>query len=299
MTEVLDQPRIERPLPVTIISWILIVSGGFALLSLAYVAEPTFRSIWENLGVNVWGMAIYSVFGGAVQAVAGAAMLKRHVWGRNLYLVFLPLSTLASSYLYGSMAGMVAIPSAVFFAAMLFLLTRPNVNDYFAGTYSIDRDFALALRTVRKNERNKNDLSRVFGFISAGVGAFLSLMCLLFLGIRGETSILMILVVMFGFPALIFVTAGVLLWGRKRWLEVLGGVFAGFGGMGALYGLVMWYMPQTAYWQQVAPNVDPEIFSGFPLVGFLGFGFCVSGILMIRWQLRDDREAARAMLHSR
>lgn len=106
----------KRPTSVTVIAWIIIVSGG---LSFWFLLRPT-----TVLSV-LWG-----VIRGTIALASGIAMLKGLNWGRLLYLLYVPVAIILRLLLYGFSP--MQIMTVICYAAFLILLTRPAASAFFA-----------------------------------------------------------------------------------------------------------------------------------------------------------------------
>ena len=123
---------LKRPVSVLVISIILLAFNGLALVSTPLMAAvPAVQEAWEKMGVSV-AMAVAStvVFCGAV-VIACIGMLMGKNWGRLLYLVSVPIGFVIGLIIFGFQP--MTIPSLILYVVFLILLTRPKVNDYFAG----------------------------------------------------------------------------------------------------------------------------------------------------------------------
>ena len=119
---------IKRPLSVTIIAWLLIVVGGFFLIT-----EWNDIKLKETLNYNTLSILLQFklIFQLLLPLVSGIGMLKRQNWARYLYLIcwifFFVIYIVRNQMTTGSMGG------TVLFLITVFFLFRPSVNDYFSG----------------------------------------------------------------------------------------------------------------------------------------------------------------------
>jgi hypothetical protein len=121
----------ERPVSITVISWFLIVTGGFTLLLL--LNEDTW-SYWELYEMNPWLGAFNSIIGSGVHIAAGALMLKRHRWGRIIYMVYYPVAVLITWIFFSSLVVSFLWFTILLYLAFIYFLFRSEANDYFDGT---------------------------------------------------------------------------------------------------------------------------------------------------------------------
>lgn len=127
-----------RPTSITVIAWILIVTGGISLIStLAMINNPTVLELMSKSPIPIPLQYVLNFVGLTITIVSGIALLKGANWGRLLYvgwsIVGLAIGV-ATSPLKAAL-----IPSAVLFFIFAFFLFRPRANDFFtSSTPSID-----------------------------------------------------------------------------------------------------------------------------------------------------------------
>src|SRR5947207_2861006 len=91
-----------RPISVSVISWILIITSGFSVVFLPFsLNNPTSQQVFRVTGAPPAAVLALSLLGGIANIAAGVAMLKRLRWGRQLYLVVTPFVLLLSIAIYG------------------------------------------------------------------------------------------------------------------------------------------------------------------------------------------------------
>ncbi len=125
-------PNTDRPTSATVISWILVVSGALALIiaPLSFVFDSAMRDIVEARRPPISVSMALSTLGALVSLAGGAAMLRRQSWGRTLYLVYTPVSSVAHLALY-DFSPMLLLGPLVYLVPLWFL-TRPAATRYFA-----------------------------------------------------------------------------------------------------------------------------------------------------------------------
>ena len=128
--------RQERPRPVTVIAWVIIVMhvlatwGVLAAASLPPENRPR-AAIGGEPEVAAYARAVLS---GAVGVIAGTAMLLGMNWGRLLYLWFVPLSLVVTLALGGGEFGSVFPLTVLVYLVMLHYLRKPDVRAFFHGS---------------------------------------------------------------------------------------------------------------------------------------------------------------------
>jgi len=128
-----------RPTSITVIAWILIVTGGISLVTTTLMidtimTDPAARELMSKsaIPVPVQYAMTYAVL--LVMLVSGIAMLRGQNWGRWLYVIGTALG-----FLIGIMTSPLKeamIPGFIVFAVVTFFLFRPNANKYFSGQES-------------------------------------------------------------------------------------------------------------------------------------------------------------------
>ena len=123
---------IHRPARVTVIAWLLIVSGALGVLSIPFtLAMRESRELLERSGVPLGISIALTVLLIAVALTCGIAMLARRNWGRVLYLWFGPISIALEWVLRGFRP--MSILSVIGYLVILWLLTSPPTIAYFKG----------------------------------------------------------------------------------------------------------------------------------------------------------------------
>jgi len=121
----------KRPTSVTVVAWILIVSGGISLITTtAMINNPTALDLMSKSPLPIPVQYAISYIGMFVMVVSGIVMLKGHNWGRFLYVVWTVIGFLIGIVTSPMRAAM--IPGLVIFLIFAFFLFRPNANEYFS-----------------------------------------------------------------------------------------------------------------------------------------------------------------------
>ena len=126
-----ENEDIKRPTSVTIISWILIISGGLSLItSIAAMNMPMVKEVMSRSPVPVPVQYVLMYVGVLISVGCGLALLKGKNWGRFLYVV---------SRIFGLFLGLAIsptkkiaiIPWIVVVGVIAYFLFRPKANEYF------------------------------------------------------------------------------------------------------------------------------------------------------------------------
>lgn len=124
-----------RPLPLTIICWLLIVLGAVGLLGpismWAMRDSPEMKKAIEAMPMSLETSIALAVLGSAVMVVSGIAMMRGANWGRWLYVVYSVLAIAYGMYLQGMTIA--ALPGVVITAVIFVILFLPASSRYLTG----------------------------------------------------------------------------------------------------------------------------------------------------------------------
>ena len=124
----------ERPTSITVVSWILIISGVLALImNIVNIYNPMAQEMAQKLmskspiPANIQYIMTYA--GLLITLVCGIAMLKGKNWARLLYVGWSVAGFLIA--MVTSPLKTILIPGIIFFLIIAFFLFRPKANEYF------------------------------------------------------------------------------------------------------------------------------------------------------------------------
>ena len=120
----------KRPTSLTVIAWILIVTGGLSVITCTMgLNNPTVKDIMSRslLPLSVQYVLMYA--GLIVSVISGLSILKRQNWSRYLYVIWSTIVFVIS--IITSPMKVALIPGIVFFVVIAFFLFRPKANEYF------------------------------------------------------------------------------------------------------------------------------------------------------------------------
>lgn len=122
-----------RPIAVTVICWILIVSGLLTLalfaISSARLNDPKFIDLMKQSPMPMGVQLVVGGMGSVLSLAAGISMLFGKPWGRLLYVGWGVFGLFFAAIITPS-KGMI-IPGALFFVVAIFFLFRPQSTKYF------------------------------------------------------------------------------------------------------------------------------------------------------------------------
>ena len=123
-----------RPLSVTIIGWLLVVTAAASLFGLLNLSSnPMAQAIIQQTGVPLAAHMALTVIGVVVTLACGYGVLKGFDWARLLYVGYsalgLVIGLAISPYPSATLIGV------VFLAVIAFFLFRPAANAWFGKTW--------------------------------------------------------------------------------------------------------------------------------------------------------------------
>ncbi len=123
----------KRPPSITVIAWILIITGGISLItSTASLNNPMVKELMAKSPIPIPVQYAMMYIGLLVSIVSGIGMLKKQNWARFLYIICGAIGFLIG--LFTSPMKMALIPGLLFFAIIVFFLFRPIAKQYFSKT---------------------------------------------------------------------------------------------------------------------------------------------------------------------
>ena len=126
----------ERPRSITIIGWLLIVSGGIsAINTTSNLHNPRIKEVMSQFLMPIPISYAFSYVGLLIGLVCGIGMLKSRNWARFLYVGWSVISLVVLYINWGTNPGKIIVlfPALIFFLVIAFLFS-PKANEYFTGT---------------------------------------------------------------------------------------------------------------------------------------------------------------------
>ena len=126
-----------RPVSVTVIAWIIIVSSAISLVSTLFlINNPTAHELMAKSPLPVPMQYAMIFVGAVVGGVCGVFMLQGANWARLLYVGWSVLGFVIS--FITTPAKLMLLPATVFLGVVVFFLFRPKANAFFSGQASSD-----------------------------------------------------------------------------------------------------------------------------------------------------------------
>ena len=123
----------SRPTSLTVVCWILIVSGPLALASLftGHMHDPNVVELMSKSALPISVQYAMMWLGAFITSGSGIMMLYRQNWARLIYMGWA---------IFGIVIGLITspfkvmlLPTIVGYAIIAFFLFRPAANAYFSG----------------------------------------------------------------------------------------------------------------------------------------------------------------------
>jgi hypothetical protein len=121
---------VKRPLSLTILAWFIIVTNVLTWLYMPFTLHnPLSMEMMARFRLPVWATLGSGLVLAVALLIAGIAMLKARVWGRNLYVA---ASVIGHGFTIFNMPfRAMLIPGLLIFILFLYILFRPAANAYF------------------------------------------------------------------------------------------------------------------------------------------------------------------------
>lgn len=275
----------------SIISWFLIVTSGWAVLYTPFgLDNPVTQQMFQTTGASPKAVLIVGFISGITTVIAGIAMLKRQKWGRQLYLIMTPLVLLLSAALYNFKLIGILLLGFLMYGVFTLLLTRPAVNDYFSNiglTEPLPSDTPTGSNA--QSTTNGKRIASVFLLIPGGL--FLATWFLMILHMASNFLALVFMSAFCGILAGAFIIPAIFLWGRKQWVGVLGTLTTCVGGMLLMISLALYSFTTMEGIQEQFAAVDPAFLEQM-IYGSLIFGIAgalIGGLLIILQRDKDKQ----------
>jgi len=186
------------------------------------VAEM-YREVWSGL------QPILSILGIACSLSSGIAMLKGKDWGRKLYLISTPILSLITAFIVKSMFLVIIGFGLPFYILSAFFVLRKDASNYFEGIPLPEpvpvTDARLPAWQSPKTSapQESNNAKRFAAIFLLFVGGIFFMTSIMMVTMALE-SVIAAVIISFIFLAITgaLVFGGVWLWGRSRWMLVIG-----------------------------------------------------------------------------
>ena len=288
-----------RPISISVISWFLIITAVWTIFYTPYsMNNPVTQQISQETGVSPLVALLVAELSGIANFTAGAAMLKRRRWGRQLYLIATPVTLFISVLLYGVKFLGISLFGFIFYVVFFVLLTRRPVSDYFSNsvsslTESTDIHNSPVVQEVMTGKKVASILLLTPG------GLILMAWFMMILPMSSSMPGLILLSAIFGVLASAFVIPAVLLWGRKRWAVLVGTLITSVGGMLLMISLMFYSFTTIDGFREQFSNVDPTIMEQLMLGSLIiGIAAALIGALLIILQREYDKETRTTSIMS-
>jgi hypothetical protein len=121
----------KRPQSITFISWLLIVSGIFSLItSFTSMNNPLVLELMAKNPIPIPAQFVIMYVGLAISITSGIFMLRGANWARFLYIIWGVIGLLVG--LATSPTKLLLIPGIIVYGIIVFFLLRPNAGTFFS-----------------------------------------------------------------------------------------------------------------------------------------------------------------------
>lgn len=122
----------KRPLSVTIIAWLLIISSVMSVFTYwSSFNDPVVQQIMAQSPFSPTTQMIFTIANVVLTLIIGVAILKRQNWARYAYVVIGAIGIVIA--FISSPVKSVVLISVIFLALVAFFLFRKPANEWFAG----------------------------------------------------------------------------------------------------------------------------------------------------------------------
>jgi hypothetical protein len=284
-----------RPISLTIVSWYLAITGGWALIVSPVAAmDPKTQQIYQSMGVSTVSVILLGVLSGLTYGVAGVMMLRCQEWGRKLYLFGTPASLLLSLLVLGVAAPMMYMISVIVYVVCAIIVTRPRVNAYFSGADEASATVGMAEPDVQEPFDGKKVASILLLF--PGTLFLILLFMMIPLLAENTLSLAMMLLFLGGLSSALIVPA-IFLWGRRRWSVILGTVLTLGGGCLLTFHAAMLQLTSLPTPPPELKMIDAAMLKAMMRSSLLaGGGFLlIGGLLILLQRVKDNERKTRGV----
>ena len=122
----------KRPTSITVIAWILIITGGISLITSTVSLKNNLmvKEIMIRTPMPIPVQYAMMYIGLLVSIVSGIGMLKKQNWARFLYIIWGIIGFLVGLFTYPMKIAL--IPCLLFFVIIVFFSFSPGANEYFS-----------------------------------------------------------------------------------------------------------------------------------------------------------------------
>ena len=127
-----EEQRLKRPLGVTILAILSILSGGYVIFTTTGFWGPsTFFEDLSKISTIEAGLEVYSFFGSVMLVAVGAALFSGKSWGRTVVIIMTIISIISIVGLYLLQIANPGYYELIFDGIVLWYLRKPHVKAFF------------------------------------------------------------------------------------------------------------------------------------------------------------------------
>ncbi len=288
----------KRPTSLTIISWILILMNGWALLILPFSFQnPVTQNLIEAIHIHPAIILFFNLVTEGIAITSGIFMLRRNNWARRLYLIATPVLFACTILIYHFQFISFMLIGFVVYGILAYFLTRKPVSEYLTGeipALAVGPDAVpvplpvLQAASAAEPDGAKKGVSILLLGMS---GFFLWMWLLVSSVIFKSVAAFVFLTIILGGIAAAFMIPAIRMWNRKKWALLFGSVLAAAGAFDVFFGLIFLQMSSTPELAQTFSRLDPGQIHQMTQGAFIfGLGALVIGLLLVLYQRELNKE---------
>ncbi|WP_431820649.1 hypothetical protein [Burkholderia sp. F1] len=121
----------KRPISLTILAWVIIVTSAFTLINTPFsLRNPMVIALYQQCLLPIWATIGFGVVSAALNVAIGIAILRARGWARTAYIAVSAVGIVVS--LINFPYRMVLIPGVLLCALFVYLLYRRPATAYFS-----------------------------------------------------------------------------------------------------------------------------------------------------------------------
>jgi MFS family permease len=208
-------------------------------------------------------------------------MLQRRNWGRWLIIGVHPVFILIGVIFMPHQLWAAILIPIIMFMAIVVLLTRPSVRNYFLPELEEQPQAPSRETLVGGTPAQPHPFRRVLAVILLSTsGLFLCTWLLVLGGLSKNVGALMLGSMIVGIPVISLFGLGVWAWGWSRWVVLLGTLLTAAGAWATLFTLLITQLARHPGWPAAAPQVSHEDIATMTSGGIVA-GICAAAVGML------------------
>ena len=126
-----EPPKLKRPIGVTILAILFIISGLMSVGSILGFDTPLILWDWSEMSIEEAGFAVYAVVGGMIGIAVGVAMFSGKHWAWPAIIIMVIVSIAGSIIFQFVDDYRVSLFEIILYVIVLLYMRKSNVKAYF------------------------------------------------------------------------------------------------------------------------------------------------------------------------